>query len=82
MEEAKVDAKAARVNGAASYMMEPSTLKGRGEKQLEARTMLTSALASLSVSKMRGAERLGLDWIGSSDRFPSLVFSLFFCQAN
>lgn len=55
MEEAMVEAKAAGVNEAASYMVESSILKDRGEKQLEAQTMLTQALASLSKSKMRGA---------------------------
>lgn len=50
-----VEAKAAGVNEAASYMVESSILKDRGEKQLEAQTMLTQALASLSKSKMRGA---------------------------
>ena len=54
MEEAMVEAKAAGVNEAAAYMVESSILKDRGEKQLEAQTMLTQALASLSKSKMRG----------------------------
>ena len=55
MEEAMVEAKTAGVNEAAAYMVESSILKDRGEKQLEAQTMLTQALASLSKSKMRGA---------------------------
>ncbi|CAN0359677.1 unnamed protein product [Ectocarpus sp. 6 AP-2014] len=54
MEEAMVEAKGAGVNEAASYMVESSILKDRGEKQLEAQNMLTQALASLSKSKMRG----------------------------
>ncbi|CAM9990966.1 unnamed protein product, partial [Ectocarpus fasciculatus] len=54
MEEAMVEAKSAGVNEAASYMVESSILKDRGEKQLEAQNMLTQALASLSKSKMRG----------------------------
>lgn len=49
-----VEAKTAGVNEAASYMVESSILKDRGEKQLEAQNMLTQALASLSKSKMRG----------------------------
>lgn len=55
MEEAVVEAKSAGVSEAAAYMVESSILKDRGEKQLEAQTMLTQALASLSKSKMRGA---------------------------
>lgn len=54
MEEAMVEAKAAGVSEAAAYMVESSILKDLGEKQLEAQTMLTQALASLSKSKMRG----------------------------
>lgn len=50
-----VEAKTAGVSEAADYMVESSILKDRGEKQLEAQTMLTQALASLSKSKMRGA---------------------------
>lgn len=63
------EAKAAGVNEAASYMVESSILKDRGEKQLEAQNMLTQALASLSKSKMRGAlrpqsiVRLSVDWV-------------------
>lgn len=61
MDEAMVEAKTAGVNEAAAYMVESSILKDRGEKQLEAQTMLTQALASLSKSKMRGASFGGRD---------------------
>lgn len=54
MEEAMQEAKAAGISEAVDFMVDSSILKDRGEKQLEAQTMLTQALASLSKSKMRG----------------------------
>lgn len=48
------EAKAAGISEAVDFMVDSSILKDRGEKQLEAQTMLTQALASLSKSKMRG----------------------------
>ena len=54
MKEAMQEAKAAGISEATDFMVDSSILKDKGEKQLEAQTLLTQALASLSKTKMRG----------------------------
>lgn len=77
LDEAMKEARAAGVSEAVAYMVDASILKDRGEKQLEAQTMLTQSLASLSKSKMRG--RL---WMTISNVKDRLVCSSVSCVSS